>query len=215
MHFFGLNLLDLGKVVLLLWCALTVVSMTSDRHRILGVTPPPFWFRSLQHRANEAVASFEQVLALAEAEDEHYYSSEKLHSALLHAHMRCVPDGSKLPWFGPRRFVEELECRCNDVVDQLKAAIEYQMSAAFLLEASAQLKLARNGHPERMANDLLQVERNFQLRLNRLQEEKQGALKRTRAHAVVVAQEIDAQLGAVEEKLQQLLAGTTVKNLSV
>jgi hypothetical protein len=210
MHFFDLSLFDFGKVVLLLWCVLAVINSTSDRFRILGVTPPRFWFPSLQHRANKAHAGFARVFAMAEVEDDKQYSSERLRSALIHAHIRCVPDGSKLPWFGPRRFVEELEERCNHVVVQLEAAIEYQRSAAFLLEASAQLRLARDSHPERMAGDLHQVERNFQLRLNRLQEEKKATIKRTRERGAVVAQEIEAQLGAVEEKLQQLVAGTTV-----
>jgi hypothetical protein len=212
MHLFDL-ILDLGQGILLFCCAIAVICATTDRHRILGVTPPRFWFPILQQRANEAVASFEQVVAVAEGEQGKHYSSQKLHLAVLHAHFRCFPHGSQLPWFRPRRFVEELEGRCNQVIAQLEAAIEYQRSAAFMLEASKFLRLAREQLPERLAKDLQESESCFQRRLERLQEEKEAAKKRIRERGVVLGQEIEEQLGAIEDELQRFVAGTTITNL--
>jgi hypothetical protein len=201
MNFFDLSLLEFGQVLLLCWCTVAVIGATSDRHIILGVRPPRFWFPSLQERAHRAVAAFEQILAVAEVAQDKHYSSHQLRLAVYNAHARCVPYGSILPWFGPRHFVEELEIGCQKAVTQLEAALAYEKTPAFLLEASLHLRQALESHPEKVAAHLQEIESSFLRRLLGLQEEKETAIIRAREHHVVVNQEIATQLGAIEANL--------------
>ena len=202
-----------GKILLLACCAAAVVEQTCDRFMILGMKPPKFWLKSLQGRADAAAARFEKAFAAADAESKKHYKSEKLSRALSLAHLRFAADGTRLPWFSPRRFVEELEQRGNTVVAQLEDALAYQQSPAFLLETADKLRVARDGHPEKVARHIEQVESDFQQRLKRLQEAKEIALREGCVRHAELAQSIEEQLGDVETTLQQLVAGTTVNTI--
>lgn len=215
MQIYGFSLLDLGKFLMLCFCAVAAVGASCDRFMLLGMKPPRFWYPSLQKRVNDAASRFDAAYEPADAESRKYYASEKLKAAVFNAGLHCLRDGTKLPWFAPRRFVEELEQCCNKSIAVLQDAMTYQQSAAFMLEAATALRLARDRLPERTAQSLRELEDSFQRRLLRLQEEKAEALRGIFQREVDHNLEIGEQLGVVENSLQQLVAGTNVNDTTI
>ena len=205
----GATFMDYVHGFFLVFLFICALGACIDRYRIFGVRAPRFLVGKLQDRIKIVRDQFDQQLEAALVEAEKHHLSEKLRQALLSAHF-INHSHDFVPWIKPVEWTNDFEVKLLAGVNSLKAALEYQKTPAFLLEASEALRAKLASQPADLDKRMQDIERHYQQELVRLGEQKTARVAKALEHEATVGLELQSEIAAIELQIQAITSGITI-----